>query len=178
MNYYMYILVFHVMSFMSWMAVLFYLPRLFVYHIEHKEKKEFVKVVEIQEYKLYKYIGVPAMWATVFSGGLMLYLNPVFFKTGFWIYAKLFLVLILMIYNYSMEMYRKQLLNFTCKRSGRFFRVYNEIPTLLSILIVTFVVLKDVPPDFTVFMIILFIVVSVYLLKFAKEPNLNVLKKI
>lgn len=176
MEYYTYILVFHVMAFMSWMAVLFYLPRLFVYHVEHMDKKDFVKIVEIQEYKLYKYIGIPAMWASILSGVLMLYLNPVLFETGLWIYAKLFLLLLLIIYDYSMEVYRKQLLSSTCKRSGKFFRAYNEAPTLLSILIVTFVVLKDVPVYFTIFMVVLFVFIAYYLLKHAKEPNLNVVR--
>jgi putative membrane protein len=66
--YYSWILAFHVVSVLSWMAMLFYLPRLFVYHREHNDKDDFVEVVQIQEYKLYKYIGAPAMWATVISG--------------------------------------------------------------------------------------------------------------
>ena len=164
------------MAFMSWMAVLFYLPRLFVYHVEHMNKPDFVEVVEIQEYKLYKYIGVPAMWASILSGALMLFLNPVLFETGLWLYAKLFLLVILIGYDYSMEVYRKQLLSGTCNKTGKFFRAYNEAPTLLSILIVTFVVLKDIPIYFTAFMIVLFAVIVYVLLKHAKEPNMDVLK--
>ena len=176
MDYYIYVLIFHIMSFISWMAALFYLPRLFVYHVEHSDKPDFVEIVQIQEYKLHKYIGVPAMWATIASGTLMLVLNPALFDTGLWIYAKLFLLAILIAYNYSMEFYRKQLLNSTCKKSGKFFRAYNEAPTLLSILIVTFVILKDIPVYFTSFMVVLFAVVVYVLLKHAKEPNLDVLK--
>jgi putative membrane protein len=163
------------MSVISWMAALFYLPRLFVYHTEHIDKPQFVEVVKIQEYKLYKYINVPAMWATLISGILMLILNFEFFKTEPWIYAKLFLISVLVVYSYSMETYRKQLLNSTCKKSGKFFRAYNEAPTLLSILIVTFVVLKDIPVYFTIFMVAVFALVVYVLLKHAKEPNLDVL---
>ena len=65
MDHYKWILAFHIIALMSWMAMLFYLPRLFVYHVEHAEKKEFVEVVKIQEYKIYKYIGLPAFWATL-----------------------------------------------------------------------------------------------------------------
>lgn len=165
------------MSFISWMATLFYLPRLFVYHVEHADKPDFVEVVKIQEFKLYKYIGVPAMWASIASGTLMLFLNPALFGTGLWIYAKLFLLAILVAYDYSMEVYRKQLLNSTCTKSGKFFRAYNEAPTLLSILIVTFVILKDIPIYFTAFMLVLFAVVVYVLLKHAKEPNLNIFDK-
>jgi len=158
------------------MAVLFYLPRLFVYHVEHMDKPQFVEVVKIQEYKLYKYIGVPAMWASIASGVLMLVINPSLFDTGLWIYAKLFLLAVLVAYDYSMEVYRKQLLNSACKKSGKFFRAYNEGPTLLSILIITFVILKDIPIYFTAFMLVLFAVVVYVLLKHAKEPNLDVVK--
>ena len=174
MEYYQYILIFHIISFMSWMAGLFYLPRLFVYHAEHMDKPEFVKIVEIQEYKLYKYIDFPAMIATVLSGALMFILNPALFEMGLWAYAKIVVVLLLIGYDLSMNHYRKELLKATCKKSGKFFRAYNEFPTLLSILIVTYVILKDVPFVFTAFMILLFGVVVRVLLKHAKEPNLKV----
>ena len=91
MEYYTWILTFHIVAFMSWMTMLFYLPRLFVYHVENIEKKDFVEVVKIQEYKIYKYIGMPAMWATIASGITMLTLNPILldFETSPWMYAKL-----------------------------------------------------------------------------------------
>ncbi len=142
MAYYSWILTFHVMSFMSWMAMLFYLPRLFVYHVEHATKSEFVEVVKIQEYKIYKYIGLPAFWATLLSGSAMLIINPILFETGTWLYAKLVVVALLILYSFSLEYFRVQLENDECKRSGKFFRAYNEVPTLLSILIVTYVVVK------------------------------------
>ena len=142
MHYYSWILTFHVMSFMSWMAMLFYLPRLFVYHVEHATKSDFVEVVKIQEYKIYKFIGLPAFWATLLSGSAMLIINPILFDTGEWLYAKLVVVAIMTIYSFSLEYFRVQLENDECKRSGKFFRAYNEIPTLLSILIVAYVVVK------------------------------------
>lgn len=156
MLYYSWILTFHVVSFMSWMAMLFYLPRLLVYHVEHAEKKEFVEVVKIQEYKIYKYIGLPAMWATVLSGLMMLWINPALFETGFWLYAKLFVAAILVAYSFSLEYFRKGLENLTCKKNGKFFRAYNEVPTLLSILIVAYVVVKAFSLLFTLLMIGLF----------------------
>ena len=126
MEYYTWVLTFHVVAFMSWMAMLFYLPRLFVYHVENIEKKEFVEVVKIQEYKIYKYIGAPAMWATIASGITMLALNPILldFNTNPWMYAKLFMLLILVGYSFSLETYRKQLENDSCTKSGKFFRMY------------------------------------------------------
>lgn len=149
MEYYSWILTFHVMSFMSWMAMLFYLPRLFVYHVEHADKSEFVEVVKIQEYKIYKYIGLPAFWATLLSGAAMLIINPILFESGEWLYAKLTVVALLTAYSFSLEYYRVQLENDECTQSGKFFRAYNEVPTLLSILIVTYVVVKTFSLLFT-----------------------------
>ena len=120
MEYYSWVLTFHVVSFMSWMAMLFYLPRLFVYHVENIDKKDFVEVVKIQEYKIYKYIGNPAMWATILSGLVMLYINSALLKQD-WMYAKLFMLAILIAYSYSLEYYRKQLENNACRKSGKCF---------------------------------------------------------
>jgi protoporphyrinogen IX oxidase len=159
MEYYTYILAFHVISMMSWMAMLFYLPRLYVYHQEHKDKKEFVEVVKTQEYKLYKYIGVPAMWATIFSGIAMLALNPAIFQTGAWIHAKLTVAVLLIAYSFSLEYFRKKLENDSCIKSGKFFRAYNEVPTILAILIVTFVILKSIPVWFSLAITLFFIFV-------------------
>ncbi|WP_442764517.1 CopD family protein [Sulfurospirillum cavolei] len=165
MEYYSWILTFHVMSFMSWMAMLFYLPRLFVYHVEHFHKKEFVEVVKIQEYKVYKYIGLPAFWATIFSGAAMLIVNPVLFQSGAWIYAKIVVVLILSAYSFSLEYYRVALEKETCQRSGKFFRAYNEVPTLLSILIVAYVVVKTFSWLFTLITIALFAFIIYMIMK-------------
>ncbi len=142
MAYYNWILAFHVMSFVSWMAMLFYLPRLFIYHREHADVKAFTDIVKIQEYKLFKYIGVPAMWATVISGGTMLYLNSGIFSSGGWMHAKLLFVALLIAYHFSLEILRKKLIENPHYKSGKWFRVYNEVPTLLMIAIVIMVVVK------------------------------------
>ena len=142
MEYYNWILAFHVMSFVSWMAMLFYLPRLFIYHREHADVKAFTDIVKIQEYKLFKYIGVPAMWATVISGGTMLYLNSGIFSSGGWMHAKLLFVALLIAYHFSLEILRKKLIEDPHYKSGKWFRVYNEVPTLLMIAIVIMVVVK------------------------------------
>jgi protoporphyrinogen IX oxidase len=156
MQYYSWILTFHVMAFMSWMAMLFYLPRLFVYHVENAHKSEFVEVVKIQEYKVYKYIGLPAFWATLLSGVAMLIMNPILFETGNWLYAKLVVVALMTAYSFSLEYFREELERDECKRSGKFFRAYNEVPTLLSILIVAYVVVKTFDLLFTSLIIAFF----------------------
>ncbi|QSZ42698.1 protoporphyrinogen oxidase HemJ [Sulfurimonas aquatica] len=137
---YEWVLWFHVISFISWFAVLFYLPRLFVYHAENIDNSGFVEVVKIQEFKLLKYIGVPSMWATVISGAYLSYLYG--FSGNGWLHTKITLVVLLIIYFYSMEKYRKEFAEDRCIKSGKFFRMYNEIPTVLMLLIVGMVVLK------------------------------------
>ena len=144
MEFYTWILAFHVMSFASWMAMLFYQPRLYVYHQEHQENSGFVDVVRIQEDKLYNFIGTPALWATVLSGGAMIYLLPELFQGGMWLHIKLTAALVLIVYHFSLGYYRKKLLDGTCSKSGKFFRFYNEVPTILMLIIVIMVVIKPV----------------------------------
>jgi len=145
MEYYSWILAFHVMSFVSWMAMLFYQPRLYVYHKEHEQNGTcFTDVIKIQEEKLYSFIGVPALWATLLSGLLMIWLNPGLFKSGVWLYIKLAAILLLVAYHFSLGYFKKKLKEGTCTKSGKFFRAYNEVPTLLMIVIVIMVVIKPV----------------------------------
>jgi len=149
MDYYLWIVTFHIMAVMSWMAMLFYQPRLYVYHTEQKNKPDFVEVVKIQEYKMYKYIGLPAMWAAVISGLWMLYLRPDLLQGDIWMYAKISVVIVLMAYSFSLEYYRVQLEREDYSKSGNFFRAYNEVPTVLSLLIVGYVVTKTFSLAFT-----------------------------
>ncbi len=149
MDYYLWIVTFHIMAVMSWMAMLFYQPRLYVYHTEQKNKQDFVDVVKVQEYKMYKYIGLPAMWATVLSGIWMLYLRPDILQGDGWMHAKILVVILLMAYSFSLEYYRVQLEKENYSKSGNFFRAYNEVPTVLSLLIVGYVVTKTFSLAFT-----------------------------
>ena len=142
MAYYTWILAFHVMSFVSWMAMLFYLPRLFIYHRENADTKSFTEIVEVQEYKLFKYIGVPAMWATVISGATMLYLNSGIFSSGGWMHAKLFALAFLLAYHISLGKIRLTMMTNPHYKTSKWLRIYNEVPTLLMIFIVIMVVVK------------------------------------
>ncbi len=144
MEYYLWIKAFHVMSVISWMAMLFYLPRLFVYHAEHRENQGFVEVVKIQERKLYYFIGVPAFWASVLSGAAMIALSPELFKTGMWLHIKLTAALILILYHFSLGYFLKKFANDSCTKDGKFFRIYNEVPTILMIIIVVMAVVKPI----------------------------------
>lgn len=142
MEYYIYIKIFHYWAFISWMAMLFYLPRLFVYHAENRENSGFVNVVKIQEEKLYKYIGNPAMVSALISGIAMMVINPALFQGGGWLHAKITLVVLLLAYHFSLKKYMSDFRRDRCTKSGKFFRYYNEIPTVLMIGIIIFVVAK------------------------------------
>jgi putative membrane protein len=137
------------------MAMLFYMPRLFVYHAEHSNNQEFCKVAQIQEEKLYKFIGLPAFWATLISGITLLVINPALLKDG-WLHVKLLVLLFLTAYSFSLDFYRMQLKSSTCKKSGKFFRAYNEAPTLFAIIIITCAVTKEFYPVFILCMTVLF----------------------
>ena len=156
MEYYLEILSFHVISILSWMAVLFYMPRLFVYHQEHRDKKDFTDIIKIQEDKIYKVIGLPAMWATIISGSTLLYLNPSLLEQP-WMIAKLIMLILLIVYSFSMEFFRKILKSDNCIKGGQYFRAYNEVPTLLSILIVVFVITKSIPIYFSILITLFFL---------------------
>jgi putative membrane protein len=132
----------------SWFAVLFYLPRLFVYHVENGTNQGFIDVVEVMEMKIYKYIGVPAFWATLLSGIALIVMSTQqyngvnVFQMGGWMHAKITLVAILIGYFFTLRHYRLKLKETTAYKSGKFFRFYNEVPTLLLIGIVALVIVK------------------------------------
>lgn len=144
---YSWILWFHIISMVSWFAVLFYLPRLFVYHVEHSSNEGFLEVIQIMEMKIYKYIGVPAFWATLLSGMALIVLSTNHygmnvFQMGGWMHAKLTLVAMLIIYFFSLGRYRLKLQENPVCKTGKFFRFYNEIPTFLLMGIVALVIVK------------------------------------
>ena len=140
---YNWMLWFHIISMVSWFAVLFYLPRLFVYHVENSQNSGFIDVVEVMEMKIYKYIGVPAFWATLLSGIALIVMYPTnIFATGGWLHAKLTLVAILTAYFFSLGHYRLKLKENAAYKNGKFFRMYNEVPTILLIGIVALVIVK------------------------------------
>ena len=132
----------HIVALVAWFAALFYLPRLYVYHAENRENGGFVDVVKVMEKKLFTYIGLPAFVITIATGLGLIALLPGVMTGGGWMHAKITLVLVLSVYFFHSNALRKALADGRCNRSGRFYRIYNEIPTLLLILIVFLAVLK------------------------------------
>ncbi len=99
------------------------------------------------EMKIYKYIGVPAFWATLISGTALIIMSTAryginVFQMGGWMHAKLTLVAILTAYFFSLGHYRLKLQENSTYKNGKFFRMYNEVPTLLLIGIVALVIVK------------------------------------
>lgn len=138
---YLYVKIFHIVAFVSWMAMLFYLPRLYVYHAEHLENAGFVEVVKIQEEKLFKFIGYPAILCTLISGIWLITLEPSLL-TGGWLHAKILIIVFLVAYHYSLYRFLIAFRENRCFKSGKFFRAYNEVPTLAIIAITILVILK------------------------------------
>lgn len=142
MDFYLALKTFHIIAFCSWMALLFYLPRLFVYHAEHAENKGFCEVVKIQERKLYKFIGYPALFGTFASGAALLALNPSLLSGAGFMHAKLLLVVLLAAYHFSLGYFLRRFAEDKNTKSGKFFRAYNEAPTIALILIVILIIIR------------------------------------
>ncbi|AII15416.1 hypothetical membrane protein (UPF0093 domain) [Campylobacter iguaniorum] len=132
----------HYLAFISWMAMLFYQPRLYVYHAEHMENKGFTDVVKIQESKLYHGIGWIAMGVTLLTGlAIILFSKPELMKAGYF-HIKLLCVVILIAYHFSLGHYLKLFKENRCFKSGKFFRMYNEVPTIIMFVIIFAMIIK------------------------------------
>jgi len=134
------VLSFHIISIISWMAGMLYLFRLFVYHAEETESLVKTRFI-VMEKKLLRIITLPAAIASLVFGVAMLVMQPVLLQQP-WMHAKLSLVVALLGMTHYAGKLRKQLELGTCDKSGKFFRVANEIPTLLMIGIVFLVILR------------------------------------
>jgi protoporphyrinogen IX oxidase len=136
----LWIKVLHVLAVISWMAGLLYLPRLFVYHAGVAAGSEQDKLFQVMEFRLYRYIMRPAMivaWIT----GLWLAWSSFGFRGG-WLHAKIALVLAMSAHHGFQGRWLKNFAIGANMHPGRFFRVQNEVPTLLMIGIVIFVIVK------------------------------------
>lgn len=141
-NIYVWLKFWHFMAFISWMAMLFYLPRLFVYHAEHIENKSYCNVVKIQERKLYNGIGWIAMIGTIGTGvAIWLMIKPDLIKMGYF-HIKLTCAILMIAYHFSLGYFMRLLKNDSRKFSGKFFRFYNEIPTIIMCFILYAMLVK------------------------------------
>ena len=142
MNFYLLFKSLHLIAVISWMVGLLYLPRIFVYHVENIEKKETVETFQIMEKKLYFYIMYPAMILS-WTFGLILIVIIGFSSLSFlWLKLKLLFVILLTIYHFYLGNCLNRLKENINKKTSRFFRIINEIPTILLILIIFSIIFK------------------------------------
>ena len=144
MNYYLIFKSLHLIAVISWMAGLLYLPRIFVYHVENFEKKETAEIFKVMEKKLYFYIMRPAMIATWLFGIILIYINGFEVFSELWLHIKLGLVILLTIYHEYLGICLKALKEETNKKTSKFFRIINEVPTILLIIIIFVVLFKPI----------------------------------
>ena len=144
MNSYLLFKSLHLIAVISWMAGLLYLPRIFVYHVENLKDKNTSSVFKTMERKLYFYIMMPAMILTWIFGLILISSLGFEVLSTAWIKLKLFLVILLTFYHFYLS---KLLADFKMDqntKSSKFFRIINEVPTLLLIFIVFIVVFKPI----------------------------------
>ena len=144
MNSYLLFKSLHLIAVISWMAGLLYLPRIFVYHVENKEKKETTGVFETMERRLFFYIMRPAMIFTWVFGLILIYLNGIEIFSQLWMQIKIVLVILLSAYNDYLGRCLISLKNSTNIKTAKFFRIINEIPTLVLIIVVFLVIFKPI----------------------------------
>jgi len=142
MNSYLLFKSLHLIAVISWMAGLLYLPRIFVYHTENLEDNNTSSIFKIMEKKLYLYIMMPAMVLSWIFG--MILISNIGFETlsALWIKIKLILVILLTLYHFYLGKLLEDFRLNKNTKSSKFFRIINEVPTLLLILIVFIVIFK------------------------------------
>ena len=144
MNSYLLFKSLHLIAVISWMAGLLYLPRIFVYHVENKDKKEATDIFEVMENRLFFYIMRPAMILTWIFGLILIYLNGVEIFSQFWMQIKIILVILLSVYNDYLGKCLVSLKNNSNTKSSKFFRIINEVPTIILIFTVFLVIFKPI----------------------------------
>lgn len=132
----------HVLAVISWMAGLFYLPRLFVYHAENADKNEITTVFKVMERRLLKAIMRPAAVVVVLSGAFLIHLGGWDGPVPVWLWLKLLLVAAMLAFHGMLERHAARFRDGCENRTGRYFRVINEIPTVLLVGIVFLVIIK------------------------------------
>lgn len=132
----------HILAIISWMAGLFYLPRLFVYHAENRENDKIVSVFKVMERRLLRAIMRPAAVVAIISGAVLIHLGGWDRPVPIWLWLKLLLVLGMVAFHGLLEMHVVRFRDDSESKPGRYFRIINEVPTVLLIGIVILVIIK------------------------------------
>ena len=141
MNFYLIFKSLHLIAVISWMAGLLYLPRIFVYHSDAEDDSQ-KKVFKIMERKLYNYIMMPAMLLSWLFGILLLHSLGFGIFSELWMQIKIAAVIILTYYHFTLGKYLSDFAVNNNQKTSKFFRVYNEIPTIILIVVIFIVVFK------------------------------------
>lgn len=141
-DFYLYVKSFHLMAVISWMVGMFYLPRLFVYHCQAKPGSEMSETFKVMERKLMHVIVNPAMIVSWVLGLLMIFGFGIIDFWAPWLLVKLALVTLLSGYHGMLSIWRRDFEADRNRHSERFYRIMNEVPTLLMIGIVIMVIVK------------------------------------
>ena len=142
MNTYLTFKALHLIAVISWMAGLLYLPRIFVYHSETIENKQQSETFKLMEKRLYFYIMNPAMILSWIFGILLIYTQGIESLVFLWMKIKLGLVIILTAYHFYLLIFIKDFQMGINTKTSRYFRIINEVPTILLIIIIFVVVFK------------------------------------
>ena len=142
MNSYLLFKSLHLIAVISWMAGLLYLPRIFVYHVENINDQSSSNIFKIMERKLYFYIMMPAMFLSWFFGLILIAIIGFDVLSTTWIQLKLMFVILLSFYHFYLGHSLNKLKSGQNTKTSRFFRIINEVPTILLILIVFIVIFK------------------------------------
>ncbi|NBO17955.1 MAG: protoporphyrinogen oxidase HemJ [Proteobacteria bacterium] len=132
----------HLISMVAWMAGMLYLPRLFVYHCRVAPGSEASELFKVMERRLMRVIINPAMIATWVFGLWIALLLDLFNNDNGWLHAKLGCVLMLSGMHGMFSRYRKDFARDANRKSEKFFRIINEVPAVLLVIIVFLVVFK------------------------------------
>lgn len=132
----------HVLAMISWMAGLFYLPRLFVYHAEQASAVGLSDIFQIMERRLLKAIMRPAAVVTFAAGFALIWLGNWYDPVPWWLWFKVLFVVLMAGYHGMLEFHAARFRRGAETRGGRYFRVINEIPTALLVVIVILVIVK------------------------------------
>ena len=142
MNYYLLFKSLHLIAVISWMAGLLYLPRIFVYHADNNIEKNTSETFKIMEKRLMFFIMTPAMILSWFFGISLILINGTSINSSLWVQAKLFLVVLLTIYHLFLGHYLRKFALDENEKNAKFFKIINEIPTFLMILIIFVIIYK------------------------------------
>ena len=143
MDVYLYVKALHVIAIIAWMAGMFYLPRLYVYHVGAARGSELSETLKVMENRLLRFIINPAMVASWLLGLTLIFgFDVIDMRTAGWLHVKLTAVVLLTVMHIMLAKWRKDFAADRNTRSAGFYRLINEVPTALLIIIVIMVIVK------------------------------------